>query len=70
MYSKVNQDLCIACGLCQTKAPAIFDYDEEGIAFVKQEQHHVSAENEAALMQAYLACPTHAILKQAVPFTH
>lgn len=70
MYSKVNQDLCIACGLCQTKAPDIFDYDEEGIAFVKQNKCPITTQSEPAFMKAYLACPTHAIIKQDEPFIH
>jgi ferredoxin len=34
IYTKVDQDTCIACGACGATAPHIYDYDDEGIAFV------------------------------------
>lgn len=34
LYSQVIPERCIACGLCQLKAPDLFDYDQEGIAFL------------------------------------
>ena len=36
-YTKVNQDNCIACGLCQIISPDLFDYTSEGIAFTKMD---------------------------------
>ena len=33
-YTIVDQETCIACGTCGACAPDIYDYDEEGIAFV------------------------------------
>jgi NAD-dependent dihydropyrimidine dehydrogenase PreA subunit len=32
MYTKVDQDTCIACGACGAAAPDIFDYNKEGLA--------------------------------------
>ena len=33
-YTFVNQETCIACGACGASAPDIFDYNDEGFAFV------------------------------------
>ena len=33
-YTIVDKDTCIACGACGAAAPDIYDYDDEGIAFV------------------------------------
>ena len=33
-YTIVDQDTCIACGACGAAAPDIYDYDDDGIAFV------------------------------------
>ena len=33
-YTIVDQETCIACGACGAAAPDIYDYDDEGIAFV------------------------------------
>jgi ferredoxin len=33
-YTIVDQETCIACGACGTAAPEVYDYDDEGIAFV------------------------------------
>ncbi|MGO3381172.1 MAG: ferredoxin, partial [Loigolactobacillus coryniformis] len=35
MYSRVQREECIACGLCQLRAPALFNYDKEGIAYYR-----------------------------------
>ena len=39
IYAKVDCESCIACGICQLRSPEIFEYDAEGIAFVKQDQN-------------------------------
>ncbi|GAA0296927.1 ferredoxin [Gracilibacillus halotolerans] len=33
LYTWINQETCIACGVCGATAPSIYDYDDEGIAF-------------------------------------
>lgn len=62
---KLIPEDCIACGLCAVYAPAIFDYDEEGIVLFKQEpeahQQFVNATDEAQVTTAYQKCPTRAI---------
>ncbi|MGX7419231.1 ferredoxin [Carnobacterium gallinarum] len=72
IYTKVAQEKCIACGLCQIKAPAIFDYTEVGIAFNQLDQNQGSQTIPTNLTDefkaAYLICPTHAILRASKPF--
>lgn len=33
-YSIVDIDTCIACGACGAVAPDVYDYNDEGLAFV------------------------------------
>lgn len=72
MYTKVNRIECIACGLCQLKAPEIFDYDAEGIAFSKLDANHgqvaIPTEAMAHFKAACQNCPTGAIKRQTQPF--
>lgn len=61
-YVKVDPERCIACGLCQVKAPQLFDYTNDGIAFYTQDaQKPVPDEWLAQYRQAYAHCPTRAI---------
>ncbi|WP_261805822.1 ferredoxin [Lapidilactobacillus luobeiensis] len=73
MYTRVVPAQCIACGLCQLKAPELFSYDEEGIAYVKLDNNQGTAPIPVALRaqfkEAYTNCPTGAILRQNQPFT-
>ncbi|QFP79682.1 ferredoxin [Latilactobacillus graminis] len=73
LYSKVISERCIACGLCQLKAPDLFDYDQEGIAFFKPDHNRgcipiEDPKERIAFKTAYTACPTGAIVRQSVPF--
>ncbi|HEX5564370.1 MAG TPA: ferredoxin [Sporosarcina sp.] len=43
-YTVVNQQTCIACGACGASAPGIFDYNDEGLAFVRLDDNKGSAE--------------------------
>ena len=71
-YTKVNQDNCIACGLCQIISPDLFDYTSEGIAFTKMDANAgnapIPAERFEAFLAAYRKCPTGAILRSESPF--
>lgn len=64
-YTIVNKDTCIACGACGAAAPTIFDYDDEGIAFVKLDNNEgtvkVPEEFEDDLLDAVEGCPTESI---------
>lgn len=71
-YTKVNQDSCIACGLCQIISPALFDYTSEGIAFTKVDLNAgdvpIPDEHFHSFLAAYRKCPTGAILRSESPF--
>jgi ferredoxin len=59
MKVQVDQDLCIACGLCISECPAVFDWnkDEKADTMVNA----VPAESEACCRGAIGDCPTLAI---------
>lgn len=65
MKGKIICERCIACGLCQIKAPELFAYDEEGIAHFKNDQQStemtISEEDVPAFKAALTHCPTGAI---------
>lgn len=65
MLCQIIPEKCIACGLCQIKAPDIFDYYDNGIVkFVdsKDLEKEVLEPIPNDLMNAYQACPTRAIV--------
>lgn len=72
-YTRVISEKCIACGLCQLKAPQLFDYDADGIAYVKIDQNTgqtpIDPKDMIAFKAAYKACPSSAIKRQQSPFT-
>ena len=73
IYAKVDCESCIACGICQLRSPKIFEYDPEGIAFVKQDQNTgtlpLPEDTIESFKEAYKACPTGAIKRKSTPFT-
>ncbi|QOS79429.1 ferredoxin [Paenibacillus sp. JNUCC31] len=64
-YTIVDKETCIACGACGAVAPEIYDYDEEGIAFValdlNQGTVNVPDTLEDELRDAFEGCPTDSI---------
>ncbi|TDM13312.1 ferredoxin [Macrococcus lamae] len=58
-------DTCIACGACGAAAPDIYDYDDEGIAFVILDDNkgiqEVPEELEEDMIDAFEGCPTDSI---------
>lgn len=62
MYTIVDQETCIACG---ASAPDIFDYDEEGLAYVIFDENKGTAEVPLELHEdledAFDGCPTNSI---------
>lgn len=72
MYGKVDQERCIACGICQLKAPALFDYDDEAIAYMTHDANSgtqpIPEAQLAAFRDAYTHCPTGAIVRSQQPF--
>ena len=51
-YTIVDMDTCIACGACGAAAPDIYDYDDEGIAFVILDDNQGTAEVPEELYEA------------------
>ena len=73
-FTKVEQDGCIACGVCGAVAPDIFDFDDEGIAFNMYNGDDNTGTAEigedlyAELTDAAESCPTEVIIIQDSPF--
>lgn len=64
MLCKIIPEKCIACGLCQLKAPDVFDYYDNGIVrFKDSEQLEVNFKDTLPeeILTAYQKCPTRAI---------
>lgn len=71
-YTIVDKATCIACGACGATAPDIFDYDDEGIAYVILDDNTGTAEIpeilEEDMMDACDGCPTESIRVSDQPF--
>lgn len=72
-FTKVDRDLCIACGACNIAAPDIFDYTLDGLAYATLDNnagqtaitHH---DLLLQLQEADSVCPTDAIMVQNTVF--
>lgn len=64
-YTIVDKETCIACGACGDTAPDIYDYDEDGIAFVTLDDNEGIVEIPEVLQEdmqdAFNGCPTGSI---------
>jgi len=64
-FTRVDQDTCIACGACGASVPDIFDYNDEGIAFVILDNNkgckEVPLDLYDDLEDAMEGCPTESI---------
>ncbi|MEY8188793.1 ferredoxin [Peribacillus simplex] len=71
-YTVVDQETCIACGACGASAPEIFDYNDEGVAFVILDENEGTAEVAEELLDdlddAMEGCPTDSIKVETSPF--
>lgn len=71
-YTIIDKETCIACGACGASAPDIYDYDEEGTAFVILDNNEGTAivpdELEDDMMEAFEGCPTESIKIATAPF--
>ncbi|KMY52722.1 ferredoxin [Bacillus sp. FJAT-27231] len=71
-YTIIDQDTCIACGACGAAAPDVFDYNEEGIAYVVLDNNQGVAEIPEELLddaeEAFEGCPTESIKLADEPF--
>ncbi|MDQ0418079.1 ferredoxin [Thermoactinomyces sp. DSM 45891] len=65
MRTWVDKDTCIACGACGATAPDVYDYDEDGIAFVILDDNTGTADVPDNLhddvRDAQEGCPTDSI---------
>ncbi|AQP52968.1 hypothetical protein CBF34_05715 [Vagococcus penaei] len=68
MLCQIIPEKCIACGLCQIKAPERFDYYDNGIVKFKETDAlsltipGTKQTIPADILEAYRHCPTRAIL--------
>ena len=71
-YTIVDKETCIACGACGAAAPDIYDYDDEGIAFVLIDENkgnlEVPMDLYDDLVDAEEGCPTESIKVSDKPF--
>lgn len=72
MYTRVNKDDCIACGLCSAFAEDVFDYDKEGYAYNTLDgntgTYDIEDDTADDVNSAYEACPSEAIQVSDTPF--
>ncbi|MFC0299403.1 ferredoxin [Virgibacillus soli] len=73
-YVKVDKETCIACGSCGLCAPDIFDYDDEGLAYVTIDQNKGTKEIPEELIDdvidAFEACPSESIKISNISLKH
>ncbi|GGA61067.1 ferredoxin [Ornithinibacillus halotolerans] len=71
-YTIVDKETCIACGACGVTCPSIFDYDDEGLAFVLIDDNtgtkEIREELEDDVLDAYEGCPSDSIKISEDPF--
>lgn len=62
---RVDQDLCIGCGSCVNICDEIFDFSEEGITAIANEEKNIlknlNPEMKDCALDALDACPVSAI---------
>lgn len=59
---KVNEDVCIGCGACQALVSDVFDLNDDGFAYVKEDTDLSKYEEE--INEAIDNCPTGAIVRE------
>ncbi|BAB06076.1 ferredoxin [Halalkalibacterium halodurans] len=71
-YTIVDKETCIACGACGAAAPDVYDYDDEGLAYVILDDNEGVAEVPEDLIEdmedALEGCPTDSIRVADEPF--
>lgn len=71
-FTWVDKVTCIAYGACGATAPDLYDYDDEGIAYVMIDQNQGIAKVQESLLDdmddAQAGCPTDSIKVQDQPF--
>ena len=59
MKVRVDTDVCVGSGSCESLCPAVYDVGDDGVAVVKGDQ--VPADQEDACREAVESCPAGAI---------
>lgn len=71
-YTIVNQETCISCGSCESIAPELFAYNDEGLSYYigDNNQGNVPVEGDYVydLLDAHDECPTGSIKVADEPF--
>lgn len=71
-FTTVDQSTCIACGACGITAPDVFNYNDEGIAYVLLDNNagnkEIPEEYIAMVHSAQDGCPTGSIKVSTTPF--
>ena len=71
-YTIIDKETCIACGACGAAAPGIYDYDDEGLAFVILDDNEgiveISDDLYEDMEDAFEGCPTGSIKVAEEPF--
>ncbi|MTT31243.1 ferredoxin [Terrilactibacillus sp. BCM23-1] len=71
-FTIIDKDTCIACGACGAAAPDIYDYDDDGIAFVLLDKNTgeigIPEELIDDMIDAYEGCPTDSVRVSNKPF--
>jgi len=52
---KINRELCIGCGACQSICPEVFEIDDEAKAII------LTKKNSLCIKEAIDSCPAEAI---------
>ncbi|EUJ41622.1 ferredoxin [Brochothrix campestris] len=65
VYTIIDQSTCIACGMCGVCADKIYDYDDEGIAYVVHDNNSgtiaVNEADEDDVIDAQMSCPSDSV---------
>ncbi|GIN93994.1 ferredoxin [Siminovitchia terrae] len=65
LFTIVNRETCISCGSCGDLAPDVYDYDEEGLAFVMADDNRGCVKVEEDFIEdvqdAFEECPSGSI---------
>lgn len=64
MRVTVDKDLCIGCGACVGICPDVFDFDDDGLAYVKNEEKAIKDKYLEKTKEAIENCPTDAIYEK------
>lgn len=60
MKVRVDPDLCVATGSCESICPEVFELGDDGIAILKVDE--IPSELEDSCREAVRLCPTEAII--------